>query len=152
MCIRMAPDTADLSVLLSVEWKKYMPPYSAEICSIYGRQALQLSVSCSVISDLPLLSSVSNSPSSFPLSWKLTQVVPNVHLAAQSPDFDDGLTQEVVTLTFKPLFHAWLDVVILVPHAYLDAVWWVVAFTGWGRIVKYCEYWWSKNIKIGFSN
>lgn len=64
---------------------------------------------------------------------KLTQVVPNVHLPAQSPDFNDGLAQEVIALTFEPLLHARLDVVVLVPHTNLDAVGRVVAFTGRGR-------------------
>lgn len=83
--------------------------------------------------DSLLLSSVSNSPSPFLLSGKLTQVVPNVHLPAQSADFNDCLTQEVIALTFEPLFHTRLDVVIFVPHANLDAVRRVVAFAGWGR-------------------
>lgn len=83
--------------------------------------------------DLLLHSSVSNSPSPFILSRKLTQVVPNVHLPAQSPDFDDGLSQEVITLTFEPLFDTRLDVVVLVPHSNLDAVRRVVAFTGWNE-------------------
>lgn len=58
----------------------------------------------------------------FPYLEKLTQVVPNVHLSAQSAHFNNGLTQEVITLTFEPLFHTRLDVVILVPHTNLDAV------------------------------
>lgn len=57
-----------------------------------------------------------------PYLEKLTQVVPNVHLSAQSAHFNNGLTQEVITLTLEPLFYTRLDVVVLVPHTNLDAV------------------------------
>ena len=56
-----------------------------------------------------------------------TQIVPDVHLSAQRSDLDDGLTQEVVRLPLELLLHARLDVVVLVPHAHLDAVRRVVA-------------------------
>lgn len=61
--------------------------------------------------------------------YKLTQIVPDVHLSAQGADLDDSLTEEVVRLPLELLLHARLNVVVLVPHTHLDAVWGVVTFT-----------------------
>jgi len=64
---------------------------------------------------------------------QLTQIVPDVHLSAQSADLDDGLAEEVVRLPFELLLYARLNVVVLVPHAHLDAVGGVVTFTETNR-------------------
>lgn len=56
-----------------------------------------------------------------------TKIVPDVHLAAERADLDDGLAQEIVGLALEMLLHPRLDVVVLVPHAHLDAVGGVVA-------------------------
>ena len=64
----------------------------------------------------------------FPLlQWLHTQVVPDVHLSAQSSDLDDALAQEVVRLSLQALLYSWLDVIVFVPNSQLDTVWWVVA-------------------------
>lgn len=101
--MRMAPDTADLSVLLSVR----------------SERETFLFVSGDLSFPSPLRSRL-----------RLTQVVPDVHLSAQSPHFNDGLTQEVVALAFEPLLDPRFDVVVFVPHADLDSVRRVVAFAG----------------------
>lgn len=59
---------------------------------------------------------------------KRTKIVPDVHLSAERADLDDGLAQEIIRLAFEMLLHPRLDVVVLVPHAHLDAVGGVVAF------------------------
>lgn len=120
-------------------------------CSLSGlkyalstnRHGLQLSVSCSIISAWLVRSSHPSLILPFLLSEKLTQVVPNVHLPTQSADFDDGLTQEVIALTFEPLFHSRLDVVILVPNTNFDAIRRVVAFAGWDRD-RNCQQLWCR--------
>lgn len=53
---------------------------------------------------------------------QLTQIIPDVHLSAQSADLDDGLTEEVVGLAFELLLHTRLNVIIFIPHSHLDAV------------------------------
>lgn len=53
---------------------------------------------------------------------RLTQVVPHVHLSAQSSDFDDALAQEIIRFPFETLFHPRLDIVILIPHTHFDSV------------------------------
>lgn len=60
----------------------------------------------------------------------LTQVVPDVHLSTQRPDFDDTLAQEVIRLPLETLLHPRLDVVVLVPYAHFDPVGGIVALTG----------------------
>lgn len=62
-------------------------------------------------------------------SIQLTQIVPDIHLSAQSADLDDSLTKEIIGLPLELLLHAGLDVVILIPNTHLDAVWGVVTFT-----------------------
>lgn len=62
-------------------------------------------------------------------SIQLTQIVPDIHLSAQSADLDDGLTKEIIGLPLELLLHAGLDVIILIPNTHLDAVWGVVTFT-----------------------
>lgn len=101
--MRIAPETADLSVRLSEESTKT------------NRNALK-------ISQLRL-------PKGHHKAVKLTQVVPHVHLSTQSADLDDGLPEEVVGLPLELLLHARLDVIVLIPHSYLDAIRGVVAFT-----------------------
>lgn len=59
----------------------------------------------------------------------LTEIIPDVHLSAQSADLDNSLTEEVVWLTLEFLFHTRLNVIILIPHSHLDAVWGVVTLT-----------------------
>lgn len=60
---------------------------------------------------------------------QLTQIVPDVHLSAESADLDDSLTEEVIWLPLELLLHTRFDVVVLVPYSHLDAVWGVVTFT-----------------------
>lgn len=60
---------------------------------------------------------------------KLTQIVPDVHLAAQRPHLDDTLAQEVVRLPLETLLHSRLDVVVLIPYTHFDPVGGVVALT-----------------------
>ena len=55
------------------------------------------------------------------------QVVPHVHFAGQSAHLDDGLAEEVVRLPGQLLAQLGLEVIVLVPHAHLDAVGRVVA-------------------------
>jgi hypothetical protein len=50
------------------------------------------------------------------------QVVPHVHLAGQRAHLDDGLAEEVVRLPGQLLAQFGLEVVVLIPHAHLDAV------------------------------
>lgn len=64
---------------------------------------------------------------------KRTQIVPDVHFAAERAHLDDGLAQEVVRLALEMLLHPRLDVVVLVPHAHLDAVGGVVALAAWAQ-------------------
>lgn len=59
----------------------------------------------------------------------LTQVVPDVHFTAQSSYLDDGLTEEVVRLTFELLLYSGLNIVVLVPHAHFDPIGRVVTLT-----------------------
>lgn len=60
---------------------------------------------------------------------QLTQIVPDVHLSAQSADLDDSLTKEVIWLPLELLLHTRLYIVVLIPNSHLDAVWRVVTFT-----------------------
>lgn len=106
MCMRIAPETADLSVRLSVKRteqleQSFIQPQGDRA----GSQNLR---------DVD--------------SVRLTQIVPDIHLSAQSADLDDRLTKEVIGLPLELLLHAGLDVVILIPNAHLDAVRGVVTF------------------------
>lgn len=67
---------------------------------------------------------------------KRTEIVPDVHLSAERADLDDGLAQEIVRFTFEMLLHPRLDVVVLVPHAHLDAVGGVVTFAASAQVIK----------------
>lgn len=59
----------------------------------------------------------------------LTQVVPDIHLATQGPNFNDGLAKEIIGLSLEPLLYSGLDVIILIPHTHLNAVRGIVALT-----------------------
>lgn len=100
--MRMAPDTADLSVRLSAKSNGTKRSPTGVVQRGEAGPVVSISVG-------------------------LTQIVPHVHLSAQRADLDDGLAQEVVGLALELLFHARLDVVVLVPHSHLDAVRGVVA-------------------------
>lgn len=76
---------------------------------------------------------------------KRTEIVPDVHLSAECADLDDGLAQEIVRFTFEMLLHPRLDVVVLVPHAHLDAVGGVVTFAASAQVIKVGQ---SNNWKI----
>lgn len=104
----MAPDTADLSVRLSVESERDREP-RGQTGLAQRRVETVVGMKCCI---------------------GLTQIVPHIHLAAQRADLDDGLTQEVVGLPLELLLHARLDVVVLVPHSHFDAVRGVVALAG----------------------
>ena len=60
---------------------------------------------------------------------QFTQIIPHVHLAAQSAHFNDGLAQEVVRFAGQLLPQPGLEIIVLVPDADFDAIWRVVAFT-----------------------
>ena len=49
-------------------------------------------------------------------------MIPDVHLAGQSPHLDDRLAEEVITLPSQLLPQPRLEVVVLVPHPDLDPV------------------------------
>lgn len=74
------------------------------------------------------LGMVSNHSNILWLSF-LTQIVPDIHLSTECPNLNDGLTKEIIRLPLQPLFHSGFDVIILIPHAYLDAIGRVVALT-----------------------
>lgn len=59
----------------------------------------------------------------------LTQIVPDIHLSTECPNLNDGLTKEIIRLSLQSLFHSGFDVIILIPHTYLDAIGRVVALT-----------------------
>ena len=59
-----------------------------------------------------------------------TEVVPDVHFAAERPHFDDGLPEKVVRLLFEMLLHPRLDVIVLIPHSHLNPVRGIVALAG----------------------
>lgn len=52
----------------------------------------------------------------------LTQVVPDVHLSAERSDLDDGLSQEVVRLSFETLLHTGLNIIVLIPHSHFYTI------------------------------
>lgn len=56
------------------------------------------------------------------------QIVPNVHLAGESANLDDGLAQEVIRFSGELLSQLGLEVVVFVPNANLDAIRRVVTF------------------------
>lgn len=51
-----------------------------------------------------------------------TQVVPDVHLSTQSPDFNDALAQKVIGFPLQTLLHPGLDVIVFIPDPQLDAI------------------------------
>lgn len=57
----------------------------------------------------------------------LLQIVPDVHLAAERPDLDDGLSEKIVALPRQLLPQLRLQVIILVPHSNLDSIGRIVA-------------------------
>lgn len=59
----------------------------------------------------------------------LTQIVPDIHLSTECPNLNDGLTKEIIRLSLQSLFHSGFDVIVLIPHTYLDAIGRVVALT-----------------------
>ena len=59
----------------------------------------------------------------------LLQVVPDVHLAGQSPHLNDRLAQEVIRFSRQLLAQFGLEVVVLVPDTHFDPIRRVVAFT-----------------------
>lgn len=79
-----------------------------------------------------------------------TQVVPDVHLSAQSSDLNDALTQKVIGLPLQTLLHTRLDVIVFIPNPQLDTVRWIVALaaeTGEGVVFNKYEsrrLWWRK--------
>lgn len=79
---------------------------------------------------------------------KRTEIVPDVHLSAERADLDDGLAQEIVRFTFEMLLHPRLDVIVLVPHAHLDAVGGVVTFAASAQEIKVGSDWQLKNQRL----
>lgn len=77
-------------------------------------------------------------PTTFLWSCFLTQVVPDVHFATQCPDLDDGLAKEIIGLPLQALLYSRLDVIILIPYTYFNAVRRVVALTG-GELGRLAE-------------
>lgn len=63
------------------------------------------------------------------MAWLLTQVVPDVHFSAQSSNLDDGLTEEIIRLSFELLLYSGLNIIILVPYAHFDPIGRVVTLT-----------------------
>lgn len=59
----------------------------------------------------------------------LTQIVPDIHLSAQSADLNNSLAQEVIRLSLELLLYSRLDIIIFIPHTHLDPVRRVVTFT-----------------------
>lgn len=107
MCMRIAPDTADLSVRLSAKTSRGIQlDQSARWSKVAaGSWAINVDI-------IPL-----------------TQIVPDIHLSAQSADLDNSLAQEVIGLSFELLLYSRLDIIIFIPDAHLDPVWGVVTFT-----------------------
>lgn len=64
----------------------------------------------------------------------LLQIVPHVHFARQRAHLDDRLAEEVVRLARQLLAQLRLQVVVLVPHAHLDAIGRVVALAAWACV------------------
>lgn len=94
MCIRIAPDTADLSVRLSV-------------CT---QREYHHCEHASESSDHQIIPPA------------LTQIIPDVHFTTECSHFNDGLSQKIIRLPFKFLLHARLDVIVFVPNAHFDSV------------------------------
>lgn len=57
----------------------------------------------------------------------LLQIVPDIHLAAECPNLDDGLPEEVVALPRQFLPQLRFQIVIFVPHSDLDPIGRIVA-------------------------
>lgn len=107
MCMRIAPDTADLSVRLSAKTTR-----GIQLDQSAGWSKLTAGSWAINVHIIPL-----------------TQIVPDIHLSTQSADLDNSLAQEVIGLSFELLLYSRLDVVIFIPHTHLDPVWGVVTFT-----------------------
>lgn len=107
MCMRIAPDTADLSVRLSAKTTR-----GIQLDQSAGWSKLTAGSWAINVHIIPL-----------------TQIVPDIHLSAQSADLDNSLAQEVIGLSFELLLYSRLDIIIFIPHAHLDPVWGVVTFT-----------------------
>lgn len=71
------------------------------------------------------------------ISWLslLTQIIPDIHLSTQRSNFNDSLAKEIIRLSLQPLLYSGFDVIILIPHTYLNSIGRVVALTveGVGR-------------------